>query len=91
MTKFAHPFLGKHEYDVLMGAYVSRARFGIERHLPPLGRRRATERVVAKGFLPLIAFGDPEPWLVVRMTDENLAAYNAALEAAAQREAGASK
>jgi hypothetical protein len=83
--KFEHPLgLGIREWNVIRGALLSRTQYGIANYLPPLGSRRSVERLVARGFItlaePLIPINSTEPWLVVTLTDENVASYNRAMK-----------
>ncbi len=66
------------EIQVLNSAAYSRQKFGIENYLCTPGQTKAAERMIARGFLTEVerlGFGG---WgLVVKLTDENIAAIKA--------------
>jgi hypothetical protein len=67
--------------------YAAHARANVEggRYLCGIGQRRSAERLMARGFLTKAeaTFFPPQPdWLVVKLTDRNVAALRRAERAA---------
>lgn len=42
---------------------------------------KAAEAMISRGFLTLVEYLQPVGWIVVKMTDENIEAYNTAVKA----------
>lgn len=79
--KWTHPLgLNKHEYSVLLQAHWAISQVENRYFLPAIGRRKAAEKLIERGFLTEADWLMPTGWLVVKVTDENIATYNAALK-----------
>lgn len=77
---FSHPLgLLKTEYDAILNAHHARSLVHNGHFLAPAGRTKSYERMIERGFLTEADRLQPYNWLVVKMTDENLEAYNSAL------------
>jgi len=81
-SPFSHPLgLGKTEYEAVLNAHHARSLVPSGHFLAPVGRTKSYERMIERGFLTEADRLQPHNWLVVKMTDENLQAYNAAIAA----------
>lgn len=88
-TTFSHPIgLGKTEYEAILNAHHARSLVSNGHFLAPVGRTKSYERMVERGFLTEVDRLQPYNWLVVKMTDANLDAYNDALKTAASQAGG---
>jgi hypothetical protein len=69
------------ELSVVQNVIHSRQAYGIENYLCSSGQTKSAERLIERGFLTKVdRIGLGEPWgLVVTITNDNIAAINAAL------------
>lgn len=81
MTKFSHPLgLTAYEWSVFADCYHAYHYVENGHFLPAMGKFKAAERMVEKGYLTLANRLHPGGWPVVMVSQENLDKYNADLK-----------